>query len=152
MGNQVVSGKALAEKINDTFVSVTKEIPPLNRLHVDILPEYNHFDISPEFFIKEEEVYHKLSNISTSKSHCPDEILNWDLKFYANVLASPVASIFNASIQQATVLAMWKKANVIPIPKTSSPEDVTNDLRPISLTSTRSKTCESFDYRLKILS
>ena len=144
VGNQVVSGKALAEKINDTFVSVTKEIPPLNRLHVDILREYNHFDISPEFFIKEEEVYHKLSNISTSKSHGPDEIPNWVLKFYAYVLASPVASIFNASIQQATVPALWKKANVIPIPKTSSPEDITNDLRPISLTSTLSKTCESF--------
>ena len=38
---------------------------------------------------------------------------------------------------------MCKKANVIPIPKTS-PEDITNDLRPISLTSTLSKTCESF--------
>ena len=31
VGNQVMSGKALAENINDAFVSVTKEIPPLNR-------------------------------------------------------------------------------------------------------------------------
>ena len=39
---------------------------------------------------------------------------------------------------------MWKKANVIPIPKIASPEDITKDLRPISLTPTLSKTCEQF--------
>ena len=109
VGNQVVSGKTLAENVNDAFVSITKEIPPLNRLHTDISPENSHFDISPEFIIKEEEVYHKLSIISTSKSHGPDGMPNWVLKSYAHVLASPVASIFNASIQQATVPAIWKK-------------------------------------------
>ena len=51
VGNQVVSGKTLAENVNDAFVSITKEIPPLNRLHTDILSENNHFDISPEFII-----------------------------------------------------------------------------------------------------
>ena len=95
------------KRLINTFVSVTKEIPPLNRLQVDILPENNHFDISPEFFIKEEEVYHKLSNISTSKSHGPDEIPNWVLKFNAYVLASPVAHqfsmpIFNKRLFRAT--------------------------------------------------
>ena len=144
VGNQVVSGKTLAENVNDAFVSITKEIPPLNRLHTDISPENSHSDISPEFIIKEEEVYHKLSIISTSKSPGPDGIPNWVLKSYAHVLASPVASIFNASIQQATVPAIWKKANVIPIPKISSPQDITKDLRPISLTSTLSKICERF--------
>ena len=73
--NQVVSGKTLAENVNDAFVSITKEIP-LNRLHTDISPENSHFDISPEFIIKEEEVYHKLSSISTSKSPGPDGIPN----------------------------------------------------------------------------
>ena len=135
----MISGKALAENINDAFISVTKEIPPLNRPHI----ENSHYDISPEFIIKEEEVYHKLSTISTAKSPGPDGIPNWVLKFYAYVLASPVASIFNASIQQATVPTMWK-ANVIPIPKIASPEDITKDLRPISLTPTLSKTCEQF--------
>ena len=105
-----MSGKALAENINDAFVSVTKEIPPLNRPRVDI---------SPEFIIKEEEVYHKLSTISTAKSPGPDGIPNWVLKFYAYVLASPVASIFNASIQQATVPTMWKKSQCHPNSKNS---------------------------------
>jgi hypothetical protein len=81
VGNQVMSGKALAENINDAFVSVTKESPPLNRPHIDFLPENSHYDISPEFIIKEEEVYHKLSIISTAKSPGPDGIPNWVLKF-----------------------------------------------------------------------
>ena len=135
--NQAVSEQTLAENVNDAFVSITKEIPHLNRLHTDISPENSHFDISQEFIINEEEVYHKLSIISNSKSPFPDEIRNWVLKSYAHVLASPVASIFNASIQQVTVPTIWKKANVIPIPKIPSPPDITKDLRPISLTSTR---------------
>ena len=143
VGNQVVSGKTLAENVNNAFVSITKEIPPLNRLHTDISPENSHFDISPEFIIKEKEVYYKLSIISTSKSPGPDGIPNWVLKSYAHVLASPVASIFNASIQQGTVPTIWKKA-VIPIPKIPSPQDITKDLRPISLTSTLYKICERF--------
>ena len=127
VGNQVVSGKTLAENVNDAFISITKETPPLNRLHTDISAENS-----------------QLSIISTSKSPGPDGIPNWVLKFYTHVLASPVASIFNASIQQATAPTIWKKANVIPIPKIPSPQDITKDLRPISLTSTLSKICERF--------
>ena len=85
VGNQVMSGKALAENINNAFVSVTKEIPPLNRPHIDILPENSHYDISPEFIIKEEEVYHKLSIISTAKSPGPDGIPNWVLTLNGGV-------------------------------------------------------------------
>ena len=40
---------------------------------------------------------------------------------------------------------MWKKADVVPVPKTSPPVNYSNnDLRPISLTSTISKVLESF--------
>jgi hypothetical protein len=60
------------------------------------------------------------------------------------LLAPPVTSIFNASLQQASVPAVWKKADVIPVPKNKVPSDITKDLRPISLTATLSKTCERF--------
>ena len=50
-------------------------------------------------------------------------------------LSTPVANIFNASIQERAVSASWKEADVIPIE---------NDLRPISLTSILSKTMEHF--------
>ena len=116
----------------------------MKRFHIDNLPKNTLADISPEFIIKEEEVYYKLSIISTSKSSGPDGVPNWVLKSYAHVLASPVASIYNASIQQSIVPTAWKEANVIPIPKIPLPVDIIKDLRPISLTSTLSKTCERF--------
>ena len=47
-------------------------------------------------------------------------------------------------IQQQHVPTVWKKAEVIPTPKTSAPADITSDLRPISLPPTLSKICESF--------
>ena len=66
------------------------------------------------------------------------------MKSYAHVLALPVTSIFNASLQQASVPDVWKEADVIPVPKNKAPSDINKDLRPISLTATLSKTCERF--------
>ena len=89
-------------------------------------------------------MYSRLSAISSSKAVGPDEIPNWVLKSYAHVLALPVTSMFNASLQQASVPDVWKKADVIPVPKNKAPSDINKDLRPISLTATLSKTCERF--------
>ena len=82
-------------------------------------------------------MFNKLSDICVSKSLGSDGIPNWVLKHYAYILALPVASLLNASIQQQHVPTAWKKAEVIPIPKTSVPAD-------ISLAPTLSKICESF--------
>jgi len=43
----------------------------------------------------------------------------------------------------ADVSDIWKRANVVPIPKTKPPKSVEQDLRPISLTPTISKILES---------
>ena len=88
-------------------------------------------------------MYSRLSAISSSKAVGPDEILNWVLKSYAHVLALR-RGIFNASLQQASVPDIWKKADVIPVAKNKAPSDINKDLRPISLTATLSKTCERF--------
>ena len=145
VGDQVVSGKQLADKINNTFISVTREIPPLNPIPSSGNQlESDYSTIPTEFIIKEEEVYSRLSSISSLKAAGPDEIPNWVLKSYAHTLALPVTSIFNASLQQASVPDVWKKADVIPVPKNRTPCDINKDLRPISLTATLSKTCERF--------
>lgn len=108
--NRVVTGKAFADGIDDIFVPLTKEIRTLDSIFVDDQLEGANLSILPEFIIREEDLYHKLSFISTCKSSGPDGIRNWVLKFYAHVLASPVASIFSASVQQAVVPTMWKKS------------------------------------------
>ena len=59
-------------------------------------------------------------------------------------LSSPVALIFNASIQERSVPSAWKLADVIPIPKTNPIKDMEKNLRPMSLTDVLSKTMERF--------
>ena len=120
-----------------TFVLLTCSRSPASH-------ENSTFSIPSQFIIEEIDVYNKLSTIQTNKSPGQDGILNWVLKSYAYILSSPVASIFNASIQESVVPSMWKKADVIPVPKKSVPSDISKDLRPISLTSTSSKLCARF--------
>ena len=67
-------------------------------------------------------------------------------------LSSPVALIFNASIQERSVPNVWKLADVIPIPKTNPVKEIEKDLRPISLTAVLSKTMERFVVKLPGLS
>ena len=80
----------------------------------------------------------------------PDCVPNWVLKSNSLILALPIASILNASIQQSLVPTIWKKADVIPIQKVKNLNYVT-DLRPISLTPTLAKICERFiaDWLMK---
>jgi len=77
------------------------------------------------------------------KSPGPNEIPNWFLKEFAFAIADPVCHIFNASFSSGSVPDIWKRANVIPIPKTNPPQSICDDLRPISLTATLSKLLES---------
>ena len=143
--NQVLIGKDFAQKINDVFVSFTQDICPLNMSSQSVVPTENSTLSTPsQFIIDEKGVYNKLSTIPTNKSPGPDGIPNWVLKSYAYILSSPVALIFNSSIQESVVPSMWKKADVTPVPKKSVPSDISKDLRPISLTSTLSKICERF--------
>ena len=144
LDDEILTGDVLANKINDFFTSITNEIIPLQPEPIENQFEFNECYIHPQFIIDEESVFNKLSDICVSKSLGSDGIPNWVLKHYAYILALPVASLLNASIQQQHVPTAWKKAEVIPIPKTSIPADITTDLRPISLTPTLSKICESF--------
>ena len=145
LGDQVVSGKQLVVKINHAFISVNQEFPPLSpTLSSDHQSESHYSAIPSEFIIKEEDIYSRLSFISSSKAAGVDEIPNSVLKSYAHVLALPVTSIFNASLQQVFVPEIWKKADVIPVPKNKVPSDLNKDLHLFSLTATLSKTCELF--------
>ena len=78
------------------------------------------------------------------KSPGPDGIPNWILRDMASFIAEPVSTIFNTSISQGEVPAVWKQAIVIPIPKVQPPKSIEDDLRPISLTATLAKHLEWF--------
>ena len=88
-------------------------------------------------------VFYKLSHIKVHKSPGQDSIPNWCLRDFAFAVFEPICYIFSASVSQGMVPSLWKRANVVPIPKLRPPKSVQDDLRPISLTPTLSKILES---------
>ena len=119
LDHEIVTGDALTNKINDFFTSITNEVTPLQPEPSENQFEFNECYIESQFIFDEESVFDELFNISISKSLGSDGIQNWVLKDYAYILALPVASLFNASIQQQHVLIVWKKVEVVSISKTS---------------------------------
>ncbi len=109
--NRILEGKNLANTINESFVSVNKSMPPLSNFDKQFL------NTPCEYYIPVELVERRLERVKISKASGPDSIPNWLLKNFSAELATPVASIFNASIVQAQVPSQWKVADVIPIPK-----------------------------------
>ena len=80
--------------------------------------------------------------MSTSRAGGPDNLPNWVLKEYADILAFPITDILNTSFLECRVPRVWKLADVPPLPKVPTISDFIKDLRPISLTSTLSKVAE----------
>ena len=73
------------------------------------------------YIINVDEVAKSLSRIKTHKATGPDEIHNWILHDYAAILAPPVCAIFNSSLREGTVPALWKCADLRPVPKIRQP-------------------------------
>jgi hypothetical protein len=138
--NDTASGdvQLLADLINNALLHVSIDLAPLS--DVSLLETT---DIPSEYIFQSEEVYNLLLHVKTHKSPGPDEIPNWFLKEFAFAIADPVCHIFNASFSSGSVPDIWKRANVIPIPKANPPKSICDDLRPISLTATLSKLLES---------
>ena len=113
----------LTNNINVFLQSVSDDLAPLSP---DLIPPNSH--CPDEFIIEPYTVERKLSNISTNKSCDPDNIQNWILRDSSVWLAEPVCAIFNASVRDGYIPIIWKKANVVPIPKTNPPRRIESDL------------------------
>ncbi len=86
----------------------------------------------------------QLSSISVHKAAGPDNIPNWVLKDFAHILALPVSMLINVSLKKEQLPLIWKCANITPLPKSSTVNDINTDLRPISLTPSISKIAEEY--------
>ena len=110
-----ICGTQLATHINQSFLSITNSMDPLPEL------EDNETDTTDpnrmKYHISEQDVCKELSNLKRGKASGPDSIPSWILKDFAPELSSPIARIFNASIQESSVPNPWKEADVIPVPK-----------------------------------
>jgi hypothetical protein len=62
-------------------------------------------------------VLKKLKSLNPHKARGPDDIPNWILRDYAEILAPSVSDLLNSSYKQKRLPSCWKQANIIPIPK-----------------------------------
>ena len=131
----------LATTINNTFLSTKNSLPSRSN---DLYQE-NAEEIALKYQISPQAVYKQLAYLRREKALGLDNLSTWIFKMeFAIELLSPVALIFNASIQERSVKNVWKLAEVIPIAKTNPVKDMEKDLRPISLMAVLSKTMERF--------
>jgi hypothetical protein len=123
----------LANDINEAFLEPQQQFDPLDQSYKVHTVDSQVPNISPE------ETAALLRSTNISKAGGPDNIPNWILREYSYELALPVNMIINSSIAEGSLPTIWKLANVVPLPKKSKLDDITADLRSISLTPTLSK-------------
>ena len=82
-----------------------------------------------------------LRRINSNKACGPDDIHGKILKNCATSLSQPLSLLFSLSYNSGSIPKEWKIANVVPVHKKGSKDDV-QSYRPISLTSLVMKTFE----------
>ena len=90
---------------------------------------------------EESEVRQYLKRCPTRRAPGPDGISGLVLKTCADELAPILCRLFNRSFKECHVPTLWKRANIVPIPKKKNAKEL-NDFRPIALTATTSKIME----------
>ena len=86
----------------------------------------------------------RASTLNPRKASGPDELPNWLLKEFAEVLAQTVCTMLNSSFREQKFPSTWKLANIAPLIITKPVTNVSKHLQPISLTSALSKVAEDF--------
>jgi hypothetical protein len=87
------------------------------------------------------EVKSLLLSIDTTKSTSSQDFPSWVSKLGAEDICVPLHNIINSMLTQQKFPSLWKKAEIIPLPKKSTPSQY-NDYRPISLLFHLGKICE----------
>jgi hypothetical protein len=128
-----------AEALNSFFISVftredTSSVPSASRK-----PETS---IIRDLNITKAAVEEKLKKLNPSKSSGPDGLhprILWELR---EEISGPLAAVMQKSLEEGHLPQAWKDAHVSPIFKKGK-RNLTNNYRPVSLTSVVCKTLES---------
>ena len=114
----VCDESTLANKINKAFVSVMEDYSPLTDcVRVDM-------DDDQPISVNEHSVVLKLREISCARAGGPEDLPKWVLREYADILAAPIAEILNTSFSECKVTRAWKIADVPPLPKAPTVNDI----------------------------
>ncbi|PFX14576.1 putative phospholipid-transporting ATPase IA [Stylophora pistillata] len=114
-GTEGLSEYNIANMINTSFV---EPLESFRRLQFVPTLEAE----SMLFTIPESAIFSALLKLNPRKAAGPDEIPNWLLKDYADILPYPVSSIMNCSFAENSLPPAWKVANIVPIPKVIDPD------------------------------
>ena len=115
-----------------TFYHTSWE-PPLPTVDNDINLCNLHFSI--------DKIQSELKSLDASKGPGPDGIPSIFLKNTCDTLCFPLFILFNKCISMGVFPEIWKRANIVPVHKGGSKNDVST-YRPISLLSALSKLFE----------
>ena len=93
----VCDDNVLSEKINEAFFSVMQGYASLTQNVLVTLEDNDPLSVT------EVTVARKLRAVSTSRAEGQNNLPNWVLKEYADILASPIADILNNSFLECRV-------------------------------------------------
>ena len=139
-GTKATPDAEKAEVLNNQFSSIfTKD-------DTENLPQPNELEIQSrltDLGITEESVKKKLSKLRTDKNLGLDGVHPLVLKNLATVLAGPLVSIFNTSLQTGKVPSIWKQGVVTALFKKGN-RNLASNYRGITLTYIICKLLEDF--------
>ena len=140
-GNIITQGFLMAEELNMHFSSVftredTSSLPVPETKFKGSEGERLGQLVGPEVVVS------KINNMKENKSPGVDGISPKLLKETVEQISTPLAHVFNMSLQEGIVPFEWKEANIIPLFKKGSRNKSVN-YRPVSLTSVICKLLES---------
>ncbi len=135
--NKITDDKEMANLLNSFFSSVfTKNdgqaAPQVGRTSGPII---NDVTVTPDMIKK------RIEKLRPSSAAGPDNIGPQLLQELKDIVAAPLAEIFNSSLREGVVPEDWRQANVTPIFKKGARTDPGN-YRPVSLTSVCCKLLE----------
>ena len=125
-GNDPKCYEKTANAINMQFISITKDIEPLDRSK---LPAFLPSQATcPE--VQQYDVYKILQNIKSNKAGLKEDLPPRIIREFAYELSTPVTDILNTSFHQGIVPWQWKRSQIVHIPKSQPP--TIDQLRPIA--------------------
>jgi len=135
----VVTEDRKVEAFSDFFSTVFVEENTTVPVDLEVIP---NTPVMQKLVIDENIILKKLDNLNTHKSSGPDELHPRVLYEVRNEIAFPLKLIFEKSLITNQLPLDWRSANISPIFKKGSKNDVKN-YRPISLTCICCKIFES---------
>ena len=141
-GNIITQGFLMAEELNMHFSSV------FTREDTSLVPvpetkfEGSEGERLGQLFVTPEVVANKVNNMKENKSPGVDGISPKILTETVEQISTPLAHVFDMSLQEGIVPLEWKEAHIIPLFKKGSRSKSVN-YRPVSLTSVICKVLET---------